>query len=294
MTTRRVVGIAAAAVLMFVGGCTNDESALDTKPITVPVSVQPDIAALVPSSIRDGGVLIVGTNVPYQPNEFKNRNGEIIGYDIDVTRALAQVLGLRVRFVESEFAKIIPAIQAGTFHMGISAFTDTVERQKQVDFVDYFTAGIRWARRTGTDITPETACGHRVSVKAATVQFTEEVPAKSAACVKRGEKPIRMVKFENQDATVNAVLLGQADALSADSPVTEYAVKKTDGQLETVGPTFDSAPYGMPVAKGSALGPALRDALQYLIDHGYYGRISHHWGVAAGMIHTSVINGAKE
>ena len=103
-----------------------------------------------------------------------------------------------------------------------------------------------------------------------------------------------MVKFENQDATVNALLLGQVDAISADSPVTAYAIKKTDGQLEAVGRVYDAAPYGIPVAGQSNLAPAVQAAVQYLIDHGYYGTIAHHWGVGAGMIRTSVINGAKE
>jgi len=280
--------------VLAMAACTNDESALDTKPISVGVTEQPPIAALVPAAIRDGGVLIVGTNPPYQPNEFKNRDGAIIGFDIDLVRAISQVFGLQLRVVESEFAKIIPAIQAGTFHMGISAFTDTLEREKQVDFITYFSAGIQWARRTGSTITPESACGKRVGVKSTTVQETQEIPAKSAACEKLGKEPIRMVKFENQDATVNALLLGQVDAISADSPVTAYAIKKTDGQLEAVGPVYDAAPYGIPVAGQSNLAPAVQAAVQYLIDHGYYGTIAHHWGVGAGMIRTSVINGAKE
>ncbi|MFT4200135.1 ABC transporter substrate-binding protein [Gordonia sp. (in: high G+C Gram-positive bacteria)] len=284
----------AAVVLAVVTGCTNDESALDTKPITVDVVAQPDIAARLPAAVRATGVLVVGSNPPYQPNEFKNRDGEIVGFDIDLVRAMAQVVGMRVRVVESEFAKIIPAIQAGTFNLGMSAFTDTLEREKQVDFVTYFSAGVQWAQRTGDTIDPDDACGRRVGVKATTVQDTQEVPAKSAACTAAGKAPIRKIKFDNQDQTVNALLLGQVDALSADSPVTAYAIKKTDGQLEPIGPVYDAAPYGIPTAKGSGLAEPLRDALQYLIDHGQYATIANHWGVGAGMIRTAVVNGAEE
>ncbi|GAB10851.1 putative amino acid ABC transporter substrate binding protein [Gordonia araii NBRC 100433] len=292
---RRVGGLAVAALLAVgVIACTNDESALDTKPITVDVAAQPQIAAQLPAGVRDGGVLVVGTNPPYQPNEFKNRDGEIIGFDVDLVRALSKVLGLRVRLVESEFAKIIPAVQAGTFHVGMSAFTDTLEREKQVDFISYFSAGVQWAQRSGDAIDPDNACGKRVGVKSTTVQDTQEVPAKSAACDAAGKEPIRKIKFNSQDETVNALLLGQVDAMSADSPVTAYAIKKTDGQLEPVGPVYDAAPYGMPVAKGSGLAQPLRDAMQYLIDNGQYATIAQHWGVSAGMIRTSVINGAKE
>jgi len=293
MFARRLGCLAVAMSVAVVTACTNDESALDTAPISVDVAKQPAIAALLPEPIRAGGVLVVGTNPPYQPNEFKNRDGQIVGFDIDLAAALAQVFGLRLRVAESEFAKIIPAIQAGTFHLGMSAFTDTLEREKQVDFVTYFSAGVLWARRTGTTITPTTACGRRVGVKSTTVQDTQEIPAKSADCVRAGKEPIRKVKFENQDATVNALLLGQVDAMSADSPVTAYAVKKTDGQLEAVGPVYDAAPYGIAVAKGG-VATAVRAAMQYLIEHGYYSTIATHWGLSAGMIRESVVNGAKE
>ncbi|NMO05001.1 ABC transporter substrate-binding protein [Gordonia sp. TBRC 11910] len=282
------------ALAMTLTSCTNDESLLDTKPITVTVAKQPDIAALVPAQIRDSGVLRIGTNPPYQPNEFKNRDGEIIGYDVDLLRALSQVLGLKPIFKESDFDKIIPSIQAGTFDLGMSSFTDTAEREKQVDFVTYFSAGVQWAQRTGDNVDPNNACGLKVGVQATTVEDTDEVPAKSAKCEAQGKPAIIKVKFDSQDEAVNAVLLGKVDAFSADSPVSAYAVKKTDGQLELIGPVYDSAPYGLPLMKGSSLGPAVQQAMQYLMDHGYYRTISEHWGVQAGMITKAEINGAAK
>ncbi|ALG86840.1 ABC transporter substrate-binding protein [Gordonia phthalatica] len=274
--------------------CVVDESALDTKPLKVTIAVQPEIAALLPAAIKASGRLRIGTNTPYQPNEFKNRDGEIIGFDVDLVDAAAQVLGLRTEYNEADFDKIIPAIQSGTFDMGMSSFTDSLEREKEVDFVDYFSAGVQWAAKAGRDLNPDNACGLRVGVQSTTVEDTDEVPAKSAACVKAGKAPIIKVKFDTQDQAVNAALLGQVDAVSADSPVTAYAVKKTEGQLQLVGPTYDAAPYGLPVLKGSSLAAAMQKAVQYLMDHGQYEQISRHWGVEAGMITRAEINGAKE
>ncbi|WP_026918987.1 ABC transporter substrate-binding protein [Gordonia shandongensis] len=296
-TFRMRAGMLAAAAALggsLLTGCVVDESAFDTRPLTLTVDEQPEIAALLPAGVRSSGRLRVGTNPPYQPNEFKNRDGEIIGFDVDLMNAVTQVLGVRPVYVESDFAKIIPALQSGSFDVGMSSFTDSVERQRQVDFVDYFSAGIRWAQKAGRDIDPDDACGLRVGVQRTTVEDIEELPAKSAACVRAGEDAIKIVKFDSQDQAVNAVLLGQVDAFSADSPVTAYAVKKTEGQIEEVGPLYDASPYGWPVVKGSSLGPALRDALQYLIDNGQYEAIATHWGVEAGMIQRSVINGAED
>ncbi|WP_341267310.1 ABC transporter substrate-binding protein [Gordonia malaquae] len=289
----RLAGVLACAALLMTG-CVVDESANDTKPISLTIAKQPDIAALVPDDIRAGGVLKVGTNVPYQPNEFKDSEGRIIGFDVDLVTAVSQVLGLEPKFFEADFGKIIPAIQAGTFHMGMSSFTDSLEREKEVDFVTYFSAGVQWATKEGREIDPDNACGLRVGVQATTVEDTDEVPAKSAACEARGEDPIIKVKFDSQDQAVNATLLGQVDAFSADSPVTAYAIKKTDGQLHQVGPAYDAAPYGLPIKKGSLLAAAVQKAMQHLIDKGYYRTINEHWGVQAGMIEHAEINGAKE
>ena len=147
--------------------------------------------------------------------------------------AIASTLGLTAEYREADFAKIIPSIQGGTFNVGMSSFTDTKEREQTVDFVDYFSAGILWAQRPGAGIDPNNACGKKVAVQATTTEETWELPAKSKACTDAGKPPIEIVKFDGQDAATNAVVLGQADAMSADSPVTFYAIKQSNGKLET-------------------------------------------------------------
>jgi len=199
---------------------------------------------------------------------------------------------LTADYREADFAKIIPAIQGGTFNVGMSSFTDTKEREASVDFVTYFSAGSLWARPKGSDIGPETACGKKVAVQATTTQEVTELPARSKACTDAGKPAIEILKFDGQDQATNAVILGQADAMSADSPVTLYAIKQSNGKLEQAGEIFDSAPYGWPVKKGSPLAASLQKALEHLIETGDYKQIAANWGVEAGMITKPVINGA--
>lgn len=279
---------------MILGGCSNDESESSGDITMMPVDVAKvdAIAALVPQQIRDSGQLVVGVNVPYSPNEFKDKDGNIIGYDVNLMNAVAKVLGLNPVYKEADFDKIIPAIQQGTYNVGMSSFTDSKEREQQVDFVTYYSAGVQWAQRKGSGIDPNNACGKKVAVQATTVEDTDEVPAKSKACTDAGKPAIEKVKFDSQDEATNALVVGKVDAMSADSPVTAYAIKKSDGALENAGGVFDSAPYGYPVQKGSSLAPALQKAVQYLIDNGQYKAIAEHWGVQAGVIPNSVINGA--
>jgi polar amino acid transport system substrate-binding protein len=250
------------------------------------------IAALVPDKVKSTGKLIVGTNPPYAPNEFKDSSGKIVGFDVDLMDAVATVLGLKAQYTESAFDKIIPAIQAGTYNVGMSSFTDNKEREKTVDFVDYFNAGIQWAAPAGKTVDPNNACGLKVSVQSTTVEDTDEIPAKSKACVSAGKPAINKLKFDRQDDATNALVLGKVDAMSADSPVTAYAVKQSGGKIQLAGEIFDSAPYGWPVAKGSSLAQALQKGAQSLIDSGAYLDITKKWGVEAGAIKSAQINGA--
>jgi polar amino acid transport system substrate-binding protein len=261
-------------------------------PVDLDVKKVQAIADTVPGDIRESGKLVVGVNIPYPPNEFKNPDGKIIGFDVDLMNAVAATMGLTAEYRESDFAKIIPSIEGGTYNVGMSSFTDTKEREKTVDFVTYFSAGTQWAQRPGESVDPNNACGKKVAVQATTIQETEELPAKSKACVDAGKPEIQIIKFDGQDAATNAVVLGQADAMSADSPVTAYAIKQSGGKIEAAGEIFDSAPYGWPVKKGSPLAQSLLQALQHLIETGAYKTIAANWGMESGMIDKPVINGA--
>ncbi|MCP2319826.1 polar amino acid transport system substrate-binding protein [Nocardia amikacinitolerans] len=279
------------AALVLAGCTTNTE---DTGPAVSKVQVDKvtEIADQLPDKIKQSGKLVIGVNVPYQPNEYKDASGKIVGFDVDLMDAVTSVLGIEAEYVESAFEKIIPAIQAGTYDVGMSSITDSKEREQQVDFTTYFSAGIQWAQQTGKPIDPNNACGKKVAVQATTVEHTDEVPAKSAKCVAEGKPAIDIKPFDEQSAATNALVLGQVDAMSADSPVTAYAIKQSNGKIETAGPVFDSAPYGWAVPKGSPLAKVLQAAVNHLIKNGQYKQITENWGVQDGAITESVINGA--
>ena len=252
----------------------------------------PSIAASVPADIRATGRLIIGVNVPYAPNEFKDADGEIVGFDVDLMNAVARTLGLVPEYRETGFEAIIPSVRAKDFNVGMSSFTDTVERESAVDFVTYFEAGTLWATRRGAAVDPDNACGLRIGVAYGALQETKEIPAKSDACVAKGLTPIDKVVYVRQDDLTTALIAGEVDAMSADSPVTGFAIKTSGGELEEAGEVFDSAPYGWPVAKGSALSESLRQALVHLIETGEYRTIATMWGVEKGIIGEPVVNGA--
>ena len=294
----RIAAVFAATGALALSGCasgtnTSTESSGPASGTAAASAEKVDeIANTVPEDIKSSGKLIVGVNIPYTPNEFKDESGKIVGFDVDLMNAVAATLGLTAEYREADFAKIIPSIQGGTFNVGMSSFTDTKEREQTVDFVTYGSAGILWAQRPDNPVDPNNACGKKVAVQATTTEETDELPAKSKACTDAGKPAIQIVSFDGQDAATNAVDLGQADAMSADSPVTLYAIKQSNGKLTQAGEIADAAPYGWPVKKGSPLAQSLQKALEHLIETGTYKQIASNWGVEKVMIDKPVINGA--
>ena len=281
-----IVGAAGLLTSAALSGCvTNEEPALPEGWSAPNVDEVPEIAAMYEDA---DGVLTVGTNPPFAPFEFKDSDGSIIGLEMDLANAVAQVLGLEFQPVEQDFSMILPAVQAGQIDLGGSGFTDTDERRENFDFVDILYAGIQWAKLTDgpNDVDPSNPCGLTVAVQRTTVSETDDLRPKQEAC----DGDLTILPYDTSDNAALAVLMGRADALSADSPVSAWAVNRSDGRMSMVGEMFDAAPYGFAVPKDSDLGPAVAAAFQHLIDTGAYAEILDKWGVTEGLVEQAMIN----
>ncbi|TQF03471.1 ABC transporter substrate-binding protein [Kitasatospora acidiphila] len=273
---------------------TSSSSGSSSGSITSPTAV-PSLAAQLPAAVKSSGKLVVGVDASYAPNEFKDDSGHIQGMDVDLAGAIAAKLGLKADVRDSQFTAIIPGIQSNKFQLGMSSFTDSKDREATVDMVTYFTAGTSMAVKKGNPnkISATDLCGKKVAVQTGTTQADEIKNTLNPACQKAGKPTIPNDgdKFDLQTDVTNALVAGRDDAMLADSPVVDYAIK-ISGQLAKIGDTTDTAPYGAVVAKGSPLTPAIHGAIQSLIDDGTYAKILQKWGVQAGAITKSVVNGA--
>jgi polar amino acid transport system substrate-binding protein len=285
-----------ATVLLAVAACGGGAS---TPPSTAPTTtdappagvVDEAAVALLPAAVKESGKLVIGTNLTYSPDEFKDASGAPTGWGIELVQALAARLGLEPDLRDAQFDNIIPGVKGGKYQLGWASFTDTVERQASVDFVDYFSAGIQWASQAGKTVDPDNACGLKVAVGTGTWQETDELPAKNKACTDAGKPPIEVLKLDTQGDITNAVVLGRADAFTADSPVTQYAVSQTDGKLQLAGPISEAAPFGVALPKDGSMTKAIQAAMQSMMDDGTYLEILTRWGVEDGAITTATING---
>ncbi|MEV7118446.1 ABC transporter substrate-binding protein [Kitasatospora griseola] len=309
--TPRTRLIAAAAVLatgsLLLTACgsttSSSGSAGAAGPAAIPTqaipaaSADPALAALLPADIKSSGKLVVAADASYAPNEFKDEKGAIVGMDIDLAVAIAQKLGLTADVQNADFTSIIPGISSNKYQLGMSSFTDTKEREATVDMITYFTAGSAAAVKKGNPdkIDPKNLCGKKVAVQTGTTQADEVKDTRNPDCVKAGKPTIPNDgdKFTLQTDVTQSLMAGRDQVMLADSPVVDYALKQTGGQLEKLGDTYDSAPYGAIVNKGSQLTKAVQGAITALIADGTYKTILDKWGVSAGAVTTSEINAAK-
>ncbi len=299
------VAVASVACLAFVAGCGSSNSSSSTSSASSgstgsssgssTATKDAKIAALVPAAIVKNGTLTVAADATYAPNEFIASDGHtVIGMDADLMKALAAVMGLKVKIVNATFDSIIPGLAAGKYDVGASSFTDTKEREKTVNFVTYFTAGESFYTKASGGAAVSTIadlCGHTVAVEKGTTE-ADDATAQGKKCKSAGKAGVTVLTFPDQNGANLAVSSGRAQLGFADSPVAEYVVKQSNGQFKLVGQSYANAPYGIAVPKNSGLEKALLAALQKLMSDGQYKAILTHWGVEAGAISNPKINGA--
>ncbi len=87
---------------------------------------------------RSNGTLKVATNATFAPYEYME-GGEIIGIDIDLAKAICDILGMSLKIEDIEFDSIISAVQSGKSDIGLSGMTVTEDRLKSIDFTDSYT-----------------------------------------------------------------------------------------------------------------------------------------------------------
>jgi polar amino acid transport system substrate-binding protein len=240
------------------------------------------------------GVLSVGNDGAYAPMEFEDENGDLVGFDVDLINAMAEVLGVTTDHPIAGFETLLPSLEAGRYDVVMSSMTVNPERSAVVDFVEYFNAGIGMVVAEGNPagITSfDDLCGKRVAVQKGTIQVdylrgTTEAPGgKDAECTAAGNDGITVLEFDSDPEAVAALLAGQADAEMADFPVTAYSARQNEAEIDLVDTQIDPSPYGIAVRKDSTgLRDALRQAFEQIHEDGTYDELLEKWELAAGRL----------
>jgi polar amino acid transport system substrate-binding protein len=217
--------------------------------------------------------LVMGTNAEFAPFEFVNEANEIVGFDVDLAREIADRLGYVLKIDNMAFDGLIPALKTGRIDMIVAAMTITEERLLEVNFSDpYYNAGqVIVVRADNTDINSveDLKAGRKIAVQLGT---TGDLTAQEIAASEEN-----ISRFQQISLAFKEVELGRADAVLVDNPVAERFMKTNEG-FRIVGDTLTQENFGIAVNKDNPelLGKINR-ALADIVADGTYDELIGKW-----------------
>ncbi|WP_166998014.1 ABC transporter substrate-binding protein [Paramicrobacterium fandaimingii] len=280
--TRGAVGVAVAfSALSLLAACNavipNDADVADVDAEST--------GSTLPSNIVEAGQIVIATGENTVPTHFL-KDGELIGFNIDIADALEDELGVTVKLVVVPFDSLLGGIAAGRYDAGLYNVSDRADRREVVDFVDYANSGsvvvTRKGEANGISTSIASMCGHTIGVNGGGNEYSV-LQNNADVCTENGEKPFTLETFQNDGATRQALLSGRIEALVDGMTATPYMVAQHEDELELAGKLEgDSAPLGMPIAKDQPkLAHALKAAWEELLGNGTYEKIAKKWSEEA-------------
>ena len=220
-----------------------------------------------------GEQITVASDIAYPPFEFE-KNGKPVGFDIDLMSEIGKRAGFTPEFKNVTFDGIIPGLGNNLYDAGVSAFTITKAREKQIDFSDpYFNADQSLMVQSGAPIKSVDDIGDgTVGVQLGT---TGELKAKEFE--QQGKITGEVRTFDTITEAFSALENGQIDAVINDFPVSAYFAKTGGGSLEVVQTIPTGEQYGIAFPQDSDLLEPVNKALEEMKKDGTYAEIYEKW-----------------
>lgn len=227
------------------------------------------------AEVKKKGVLVLGTDPTFAPFEFKGAGGEVQGFDIDIARAVAKDLGVRLEIRSVGFGALMPqAVTSGRVDMAMSGITITPERAKVVSFsAPYYRSAQVFIVRGGNPgkfTWPGNVKGKTIGVQANTT-------GQYAAGDLLKPKGATIKVYDDFAAGLADVRAGRIAALIGDAPTVADLQKRLPGQYAKAGQDLTAEDYGMVFAKGSDLAAAANRTLARLRASGEYQKLLNKW-----------------
>ncbi len=191
----------------------------------------------------------IGTEGAYPPFNSIAKDGQLVGFDIDIAKALCAAANFECEFVVQDWDGIIPGLIAKKYDAIVASMSITDQRKEVVDFTDkYYATPAKFvaAKGAGFDISPEGLAGMAVGVQRATVSEN----------FVRGEFPeVDVRAYATQDEANADLVSGRLDLVAADAVVLLEGFLNTDAgkDFEFVGPDYFDPKYF-----GEGIGIAIR------------------------------------
>ena len=240
-----------------------------------------DMTTMGPDEIKDYGTLVIATNAEFEPFEYFDGEGNIIGWDMDIARELGRMLGLdedHVKINHMEFDSVLSAVASGSAHIAMAGISRNAERDKTVDFSDdvFDSSQMIIVRADNTDIQDAFDLeGKIVGGQNGTVGLQLAQLSKDWAYDEDGN----LILGEPEDArgylsgalAVEALVNGQLDAVILDKYPAQAIAENYSGRVKILETSvFDDA-YAFAVAEGNkALADWINSAIAEMKESGFW------------------------
>jgi ABC-type amino acid transport/signal transduction systems, periplasmic component/domain len=275
----------------------------------------PTVVATVPDDqLLFKPILTVCSDMPYEPFEYFDAQGNPIGSDIEIATGIAVRLGLQMEAINSVFDTIIAAVTGGKCDIIVSDQNITPDRLSQVDMIPYQQVKQALAVLKGNPAGINgdlDLCGKKVGAETGTTEqgylegadLYKESGGLKKKCADAGKAAPVSVPFQKDPDAFAALAAHQVDAYFADEPVVDNFISKQGDQFEKPAFSLPAIKVGISVPKPddahkatasghTAMADAVTAALIAMINDGSYLQILTTYKVDAGAIKASdvVIN----
>ena len=163
--------------------------------------------------IKKSGAIKIGLSI-FKPWSMRDKNGELIGFELDVGQKLADDMGVEAEFIPTAWDGIIPALVSGKFDVIISGMTTTPQRNLTINFTDaYAFSGLTIMANKKM-----TAGFSLEDFNSPDVTFAARRGATPAALIPEMFPKAKLLLFDEDGASTQEVLNGKAHASMASEP----------------------------------------------------------------------------
>lgn len=227
------------------------------------------------TKIMDKGEFVMGMDVSFPPMGFKDENGELVGFDVDMAKAVAEHMGIEVKLQPIDWNSKEMELSTGSIDVIWNGYTITDERKNKVLMSEPYMGNAQViVVKAGSDIKSlADVAGKKLGLQdGSSAQEAVEANTEFAASI--GE----MVKFKDNAMALLDLANGQVDAVAVDSVVADYYSTKQEGQYELLEETLAPEEYGIGFRKGDqTFHDAVMEALNKMKEDGTAAQISEKW-----------------
>ena len=254
-----MMGVLAAAGVLTLAGCSSNNRGSSAAGSAASGSASSAAAADDQlTAIQNRGTLIVALEGAWQPWSFHDASDTLVGYDVEVSRAIAEKLGVEPEYVESDWDSLFAGLDAGRYDLVCNGVEVTEERAKTYDFTTpyaYIHTALAVKKDNDTITSFEDLKG---KTTANSLASTYMELAESYGATVQG--------IDTLEETIQLLTAGRIDAtLNADVSFYDYLNVHPDADFKIVAQTEDASHVAIPLRKGAA-SASLLDAINAAID----------------------------